>query len=129
MGEWLPREEKAEGMGLLGMMVLLGPAMGPALGGWLTDNFTWPWIFFVNVPVGVVALFMGSQFLVDPPYMRGGERHIDGMGLGLLADGHEALQVLIEEGTKTARFTGSSIVILTAVCGATLYTVVLSSHV
>jgi DHA2 family multidrug resistance protein len=115
MRETFPPKEQAQAMGFFGMIVLLGPAIGPALGGWLTDNFTWPWIFFVNVPVGVVALFMGSQFLVDPPYMRGGDRHIDGMGIGLLAVGLAALQVLLGEGETNAWFASPFIVILTAV--------------
>ncbi len=70
MRETFPPEEQGQAMGFFGMIVLLGPAVGPTLGGWLTDNYSWPWIFFVNLPVGALALLMSAQFIVDPPYMR-----------------------------------------------------------
>jgi len=116
MRETFPQEEQGQAMGFFGMIVLLGPAVGPTLGGWLTDNYSWPWIFFVNVPIGVLGLFMASRFIVDPPYMRGrGLRQIDGIGLGLLVVGISALQILLQEGENDGWFQSSLIVALAVV--------------
>ena len=83
MRETFPPREQAQAMGYFGMLVLLGPALGPTLGGWLTDNYSWPWIFFVNLPVGVLSLFMVQQFIVDPPTCgRGDCRRSTGWGSG-----------------------------------------------
>ncbi len=117
MRETFPAEEQGQAMGFFGMIVLLGPAFGPTLGGWLTDNYSWPWIFFVNLPVGAIALFMGSQFIIDPPYMRGrGLGRFDYMGIGLLAAGLVALQILLEEGERDGWF-GSPFILSLAVAG------------
>jgi DHA2 family multidrug resistance protein len=116
MRETFPLEEQGQAMGFFGMIVLLGPAIGPTLGGWLTDNYSWPWIFFVNLPVGALALVMASQFIIDPPYMRGrGLQRIDGVGIGLMAVGLASLQVLLEEGERDGWFTSPFILSLTVV--------------
>ena len=116
MRETFPLEEQGQAMGFFGMIVLLGPAIGPTLGGWLTDNYSWPWIFFVNVPVGIVGLWMGTQFIIDPPYMRGrGIQRIDGIGIGLLAVGLTALQILLEQGETDGWFQSPFIVTLTVI--------------
>ncbi len=116
MRETFPLEEQGQAMGFFGMIVLLGPAIGPTLGGWLTDNYSWPWIFFVNLPVGALALVMASQFIIDPPYMRGrGLQRIDGIGIGLMAVGLASLQVLLEEGERDGWFTSPFILSLTVV--------------
>lgn len=116
MRETFPLAEQAEAMGLFGMVVLLGPAIGPTLGGWLTDNFSWPWIFFVNLPVGVVGVLMAARFLVDPPYIRRQDiRRIDGVGIGLMALGLATLQTLLEEGETDGWLQSGFIVLLTIV--------------
>ncbi len=121
MRETFPLEEQGQAMGFFGMIVLLGPAIGPTLGGWLTDNYSWPWIFFVNLPVGAFALFMGAQFIVDPPYMRArGFRHFDYAGIGLLTVGLASLQILLEEGERDAWFASPLIVSLTVIAVLTL---------
>jgi MFS transporter, DHA2 family, multidrug resistance protein len=121
MRESFPPEEQGQAMGFFGMIVLLGPAIGPTLGGWLTDNWSWPWIFFVNLPVGVLALFMASQFIVDPPYMRGrGFAKFDGVGIGLLAVGLAALQILLEEGERDGWFGSPFIATLAVIAIVTL---------
>jgi len=117
MRETFPPEEQGQAMGFYGMIVLMGPAVGPTLGGWLTDNWSWPWIFFVNVPVGVLALFMASQFIVDPPYMRRRALKFDGVGIGLLAVGLASLQILLEEGERDGWF-GSTFIVTLAIVAA-----------
>ncbi|HLW49129.1 MAG TPA: DHA2 family efflux MFS transporter permease subunit [bacterium] len=115
MRESFPPEEQGQAMGFFGMIVLLGPAIGPTLGGWLTDNWSWPWIFFVNLPVGAIALAMAARFIVDPPYMRAhGFAKFDGVGIGLLAVGLASLQILLEEGERDGWF-GSPFVAALAV--------------
>ena len=122
MRETFPPEEQGQAMGFFGMIVLLGPAVGPTLGGWLTDNWSWPWIFFVNLPVGALALFMASQFIVDPPYMRArGWVKFDGIGIGLLAVGLASLQILLEEGERDGWF-GSPFIMVLAVTAVVMLT-------
>jgi MFS transporter, DHA2 family, multidrug resistance protein len=116
MRETFPPEEQGQAQGLFGMILLLGPAIGPTLGGWLTDNYSWPWIFFVNLPVGILGLFLASLFIVDPPYMRAqGFRRIDGIGIGLMAVGLAALQIMLEEGETDGWFQSTFIVALAVV--------------
>jgi len=116
MRESFPPEEQGQAQGFFGMIILLGPAIGPTLGGWLTDNYSWPWIFFVNVPIGMLALVVGFQVLVDPAYMRGqGFRRIDGAGIGLMAVALASLQILLEEGERDAWFQSPFIATLAVV--------------
>jgi DHA2 family multidrug resistance protein len=116
MRETYPLRQQAQAMGMYGMIVMLGPALGPTLGGWIADNYSWPWIFYVNVPVGTLALLMASQFIIDPPYMRSqGLRRIDGVGIGLLAVGLASLQILLEEGGPAGWFSNNYITLLAAV--------------
>jgi len=116
MRETFPGSQQAQAMGLYGMIVLLGPAVGPTLGGWLTDNLSWPWIFFVNLPIGILGLIMGYLFVVDPPYMRArGLRKIDGIGIALMSVGLAALQIMLEEGETDGWFQSSFIVVLAIV--------------
>src|SRR5271154_127232 len=83
-------EPRQRGMAfaVYGMAVVLAPAIGPTLGGWITDNFSWRWIFFINIPVGMISLFLTNLLISDPPYMKEQKRtgfKIDYIGLGLLA--------------------------------------------
>jgi MFS transporter, DHA2 family, multidrug resistance protein len=113
MRETYPVRQQAQAMGMFGMVVMFGPALGPTLGGWIADNYSWPWIFFVNVPVGTLAFLMASRFVVDPPYMRSrGLRRIDGVGIGLLAVGLASLQILLEEGGPAGWFSNGYITLL-----------------
>ncbi len=119
--EVYPPHEQAKAMGLFGLAILLGPAIGPTLGGWLTDNYGWPWIFYINLPIGVLAVFMASQFLYDPPYLQ--RQHvssIDAVGIGLLIIGLAALQTVLSEGQTNDWFDSTYIVALTAIAVVTL---------
>src|SRR6516162_970344 len=105
MRETFPPREQAQAMGYFGMLVLLGPALGPTLGGYLVDNLSWPWIFFVNLPVGIISLFMVSQFIEDPPYMRArGFRTFDAVGIGLMTFGLTTLLTMLEQGERDGWF-------------------------
>jgi MFS transporter, DHA2 family, multidrug resistance protein len=119
--EGFPPEQQGQAMAFYGLIVLLGPAVGPVLGGWLTDNFEWPWIFFVNLPVGPLALYLTNRFVQDPPYMRrrGGVR-VDVIGIALLAVGLAALQTVLEEGERDAWFQSSFIAVTAAIAALAL---------
>ena len=111
-----------------GVAVVMAPAIGPTLGGWITDNFTWRWIFFINVPVGILSLVLTSRLIQDPPYFKRrklSETHIDYIGLGLVAVGLGALQIVLDKGQRDDWFESNFIVILTAVAAAALIWVVI----
>ncbi len=98
--ETFPPQEQGLAMGIYGMGVVLAPAFGPTLGGWITDQYSWPWVFFINVPIGVLNVIMVLRFIEDPPYLVRSKGRIDWTGLGLLTVGLGALQLMLENGEK-----------------------------
>ncbi|HET7623037.1 MAG TPA: DHA2 family efflux MFS transporter permease subunit [Gemmatimonadaceae bacterium] len=118
--ETFPVEEQGVAMGVYGMGVVLAPAIGPTLGGWLTDQYSWPWIFYVNVPIGIINLILVSRFIHDPPYLVREKGEIDWLGLALMTIGLGALQLMLEEGEREDWFSSSFIVTLAAVSAAGL---------
>jgi DHA2 family multidrug resistance protein len=98
--ETFPVEEQGVAMGVYGMGVVLAPAIGPTLGGWLTDQYSWPWIFYVNVPIGIINLILVSRFIHDPPYLVREKGEIDWSGLALMTIGLGALQLMLEQGER-----------------------------
>ncbi len=123
--ETFPAEEQAMAMGIYGMGVVVAPAIGPTLGGWLTDNWSWPWVFYVNVPVGIVNVLLVTRYIHDPSYLRRHKERIDWLGLGLLAAGLGALQLMLEQGEDHDWFQSGYIVALgaAAVVGLVLFIV------
>jgi DHA2 family multidrug resistance protein len=98
----------------------MAPTIGPTLGGWITDNYTWRWIFFINLPVGVLAMFLAYRMVEDPPYitrLQGAGIRVDYIGIALLALGVGALQVLLDKGQEDDWF-GSSFVVALALVAA-----------
>lgn len=121
--ESFPREKHGTAMAVFGMGVVLAPVVGPTLGGWITDNFSWRWIFFINIPVGILALVLTTFLIFDPPYLVrkafGKGLKIDYTGLGLLALGLGALEVVLDEGQREDWFSSNFIVtfaVITVVC-------------
>jgi DHA2 family multidrug resistance protein len=108
--ESFPPEEQGLAMGLFGLGAVLAPAFGPTLGGFLTDQYSWPWIFYINVPVGVVCLILVSRFIEDPAYLVREKGYIDWPGLGLLVAGLGGLQLMLEEGERNDWFQSGFIV-------------------
>lgn len=113
--ETFPPDEQGIAMGVYGLGVMLAPAVGPTLGGWLTDNYSWPWIFYINVPIGLLNLALVSRFIQDPPYLVREKGEIDYAGLVLLVAGLGALQLMLEEGGRENWFESAYIVRLAAV--------------
>ena len=106
-----------------GAAVVVAPAIGPTLGGWITDNFSWRWIFFVNIPVGILSLLLTSRLIQDPPEFRRrkwSETRIDYMGLGLIAVGLGALQIVLDKGQRDDWFESQFIVVLSVISAAAL---------
>src|SRR5271163_1291416 len=82
--ETFPPSEQGMAMAIFSMGVILAPALGPTLGGWLVDNLSWQWVFYINLPIGVIAILMVSTFVHDPPYLKRGVQNIDWTGIALL---------------------------------------------
>lgn len=110
-----------------GMAVVLAPAIGPTLGGWITDNFNWRWIFLINIPVGIISLLLTNRLISDPPYMKELKQtgiKVDYIGLGLLALGLGAMQVVLDKGQRDDWFGSNFIVIMTSICVVSLIAVI-----
>jgi len=106
-----------------GLAVVLAPAIGPTLGGWITDNFTWRWIFLLNIPVGILSLALTARLIHDPPQMKRqklSETKIDYIGLGLVALGLGTLQVVLDKGQRDDWFESHFIVVLAAIAASSL---------
>lgn len=119
--ESFPPERRGSAMAVFGLGVVVAPILGPTLGGWITDNYSWRWIFYINVPVGVAAVIMVRTFIEDPPYLRrrvGGR--IDWPGLGLLAVWLGALQIMLDKGQQEDWFASSWIMALAVITMAGL---------
>lgn len=97
--ETFPREQAAVGMSIFGMGIMTGPMLGPTLGGWLTDQYSWPWIFYINLPLGLIALGLIVLYVPDSQYRKRIEK-IDYPGLLLMSIGIGALQLLLERGER-----------------------------
>src|SRR5919205_1953970 len=110
--ESFPPEEAGTAMALFGLGVMVGPTIGPTLGGWLTDNYGWPWIFYINIPVGVIAALMIAAYVHDPEHQRR-PKAIDYIGIGLLAVSVGAIQYVLEHGQRDDWFDSSLITGLT----------------
>lgn len=111
--ETFPPRQHGIAMAIFGIGAMTGPIVGPALGGWITDNFNWRWIFYINIPVGVLAIALTSLFISDPDYIRAGrdiKRKIDYWGLLLLTTGIGSLQVVLDKGQQEDWFSSSFII-------------------
>ncbi len=115
--EIFPFQQRGLAMAVWGVGFILGPILGPTVGGYLADEWSWRWIFYINLPVGILGFFMASVFLFDPPYLRKVTR-IDWWGLGLMVMGFACLQLVLDRGEREDWFESSAIVALAivAVC-------------
>ncbi len=107
--ESFPAEEQGLAMGVFGLGIVLAPAFGPMLGGWITDQYSWPWVFFINVPIGIVNVLLVLRYIEDPPYLVRRRGNIDWAGLAFMTVGLGALQLMLEEGQKDLWFSSTFI--------------------
>src|SRR5579864_5629736 len=99
--ETFPPQKRGMAMAVFALGVVVAPVLGPTLGGWLTDAYSWRWAFYINIPVGIFAVFMISRYVEDPPYIKEAKAgKLDGIGLGLLAVWLGALQIILDKGQE-----------------------------
>ena len=129
LADTFPVAKRGQAFALYGMAVVVAPAIGPTLGGWITDNFNWHWIFFINVPVGLLSLFLTQRMVEDPPYLKAGKARaatsrVDFMGLGLISIGVGCLEFVLDKGQERDWFGDRTITAFALIAACTLLTFV-----
>ena len=119
--ETFPREERGKAMAFWGVGIVVAPILAPVLGGWLTTDYSWRLVFFINVPISILGLILVHLFVHDPPYIRRTSNHIDYWGLGMLVTGIAALQIMFDKGQEDDWF-GSHFIVTLAVVAVVLLT-------
>jgi len=120
LADTFPASKRGMAFAVYGMAVVLAPAIGPTLGGWITDNFNWRWIFYVNVPVGLLSLYLTNRFVEDPPFLKREQARrrgirADYVGLGLITIAIASLQIVLDKGQESDWFASPWIIGLTVV--------------
>ncbi|HKP85335.1 MAG TPA: DHA2 family efflux MFS transporter permease subunit [Blastocatellia bacterium] len=121
MLESFPAHKRGMAMAVYGMGVVVAPIIGPTLGGWITDNYSWRWVFYINIPVGIIAVLMSQSFIEDPPYIKNAvRRQIDYIGFGIMALWLASLQIMLDKGQDEDWFSSSWITSLAIISAASL---------
>jgi DHA2 family multidrug resistance protein len=123
LADTFPPQLRGLAFAVFGVTAVVAPTIGPTLGGWITDNYSWRWIFFINLPVGILAVFLIVLLIEDPPWAKaaaGAQVKFDYIGLGLLALGVGALQVMLDKGQEDDWFGSRFIVTLALTAGICL---------
>src|SRR5271165_543646 len=122
LADTFPPEKRGLAFALYGITAIMAPTIGPTLGGWITFNYSWRWIFFINIPVGIGAWLLIRQFVEDPPYLaklRSADVKLDYIGIALLTLGIGALQILLDKGQEDDWFGSqfiTTLIIVATVC-------------
>ncbi len=128
LADTFPPDKRGLAFALYGVTVIVAPTIGPTLGGWITDNYTWRWIFFINGPIGILALFLVYRLIDDPPWAKrvaGAIAKIDYIGVSLLILGVGALQIMLDKGQEDDWFGSHFIVTLATLAAVALISLVL----
>jgi DHA2 family multidrug resistance protein len=128
LADTFPEEKRGMAFATYGMAVVLAPAIGPTLGGWITDHASWRWIFFINVPVGIVSLALTHRLVEDPPWLAEAARkvgRVDYVGFGLIVLGLGALQIMLDKGERDDWFSSSLIVAMAVIAAVAIVTLVI----
>jgi DHA2 family multidrug resistance protein len=123
LADTFPPQKRGLAFALYGITAIMAPTIGPTLGGWITDNYSWRWIFYINLPVGILTLFLVLRLVEDPPYLariKGAGMKIDYIGIALLTLGIGALQILLDKGQEEDWFGSHFIVTLAVVASVCL---------
>jgi DHA2 family multidrug resistance protein len=123
--EAFPPHDRGKAMGFWGLGIVVAPILGPVLGGWLTENYSWRWVFYINIPVGIASIVMTKMFIFDPPYLRQESRRIDYWGIGMLAIGIGALQIVLDKGQEEDWFSSRLITVLAIVSAVTIISLII----
>jgi DHA2 family multidrug resistance protein len=123
LADTFPIEKRGQAFAVYGMAVVVAPAIGPTLGGWITDNYNWHWIFFINLPIGLLSLWLSNRMVEDPPIQKqrrieASKARVDFTGLALVASGVGLLEFFLDKGQEKDWF--GSPMIVTAACTAAL---------
>ena len=118
--ETFPPIQHGMAMAIFGVGIMFGPIVGPLLGGWITDNWSWHWIFFINIPIGIISILLVIFVIIDPPYMKRMKMKIDYWGLAFLAIGLGCLQIVLDKGEREDWFTSDFITWLSIVSAVSL---------
>jgi len=127
LADTFPPAKRGMAFAVYGIAVVTAPALGPTLGGWITDNYTWRWIFFINIPVGILSLLLTSRLIQDPPYLKRrklSETKIDYIGLGFVALGLGTLQVVLDKGQRDDWFDSNFILTLSIISALSILFVI-----
>src|ERR1700678_1492059 len=124
-------KQRGQAFALYGLAVVCAPAIGPTLGGWITDNYNWRWIFFINVPIALISLFLTNRLVEDPPHIRRevaqsklGGLKLDLFGFGLLASGFGSLEFILDKGQEDDWFGSRVITFFVILCVTSLITLI-----
>ena len=112
MADSFEPQKRGQAFALYGLVAVLAPSIGPTLGGWITDNFSWRWIFFINIPVGILAFFLVTRLVEDPPWIKADRsrlRQLDYLGLGFLTIAMGGMQIMLDKGEENAWFASNFI--------------------
>jgi DHA2 family multidrug resistance protein len=118
--ESFPPRQHGMAMAVFGVGIMFGPIVGPVLGGWITDNWSWNWIFYINIPIGIISIFMATVFIKDPPYLKRTAMRIDYAGLMLLVTGLGCLQIVLDKGQRENWFSSGLIFWLSIISGTAI---------
>jgi MFS transporter, DHA2 family, multidrug resistance protein len=126
LADTFPPQKRSMAFAMYGVAVVMAPVLGPTVGGWIVDNYSWRWIFFLNIPVGILSLYLTNRVVEDPPYLaeiRKRREGVDYWGLGLLIVAIGALQIMLDKGQEDDWFSSRFIVTLaiTATIGLSLF--------
>jgi MFS transporter, DHA2 family, multidrug resistance protein len=110
--EAFPQEKRGQAMAFWALGIVVAPMLGPVLGGWLTDNYSWRWVFYINVPIGAISVLLTYLFIFDPHYLRKKSLGIDYWGIGLLVLGIGSLQIMLDKGQEDDWFGSQFITVL-----------------
>ncbi len=117
-------EERGRAMGFWGLGIVVAPIFGPVFGGWVTENYSWRWVFYINLPVGIISLIMTQLYVFDPPYLRRESNRIDYWGMGLLVVGIGALQFVLDKGQQEDWFASTMITTLAIISAIGVITLI-----
>ena len=118
--EAFPPHDRGKAMAFWALGIVVAPILGPVVGGWLTDNYSWRWVFYVNIPVGIASIVMTKMYIFDPPYLRAESRKVDYWGIGMLTVGIGALQIVLDKGQEDDWFSSNMILTLSIISAVTL---------